>query len=65
MERPGKEGSKVTENRYNRIARIYDLSEYLVERLLYRRWRKRLWNRGVTAAALSSFWSTCISTGRC
>lgn len=44
MNRPEKESSGATENRYNRIARIYNLSEYLVERLLYRRWRRRLWS---------------------
>ncbi|MDA0987870.1 MAG: class I SAM-dependent methyltransferase [Chloroflexi bacterium] len=44
MDRPLKESSGATATRYNRIAGIYDLSEYLVERLLYRRWRRRLWS---------------------
>lgn len=34
-----------TKARYNRIAWIYDLSEYLVENLAFRRWRRRLWSR--------------------
>lgn len=31
--------------RYNRIAPVYDLMEWLVERSSYRRWRELLWSR--------------------
>ena len=31
--------------RYDRIARLYDVLDYPTERLLYARWRRRLWER--------------------
>ncbi|MCH8087253.1 MAG: methyltransferase domain-containing protein [Chloroflexi bacterium] len=34
-----------TRARYNRIARAYDVAEYPIERLLFKRWRKRLWSK--------------------
>lgn len=34
-----------TQNRYNRIAPVYDLMEALVERSAFRSWRKELWSR--------------------
>lgn len=30
--------------RYDRIARLYDVEEYFIERLVFRRWRARLWS---------------------
>jgi ubiquinone/menaquinone biosynthesis C-methylase UbiE len=33
-----------TRARYNRIAPIYDLMEAVMERLAFRRWRRRLWS---------------------
>jgi ubiquinone/menaquinone biosynthesis C-methylase UbiE len=32
-----------TRARYDRNAWVYDLAEFWIERLLYRRWRRRLW----------------------
>ena len=34
-----------TKARYNRIAWMYELSEYIVESLAFKRWRRRLWSR--------------------
>ena len=34
-----------TRARYNRIAWMYDFSEYFIERLAFRRWRTHLWSR--------------------
>lgn len=34
-----------TKARYDRIAWMYDLSEYFVESLAFRRWRRRLWSQ--------------------
>jgi ubiquinone/menaquinone biosynthesis C-methylase UbiE len=36
-----------TRRRYDRVAPVYDASEWIVERCLYARWRRRLWE-GVT-----------------
>ena len=37
--------STKTRERYNRIARAYDVAEYPIERLLFKRWRRRLWSK--------------------
>ncbi|MEE9247581.1 MAG: methyltransferase domain-containing protein [Dehalococcoidia bacterium] len=34
-----------TRERYDRIARAYDVAEYPIERLLFKGWRKRLWSK--------------------
>lgn len=33
----------LTRRRYDRNARFYDSVEYLIERLMFRRWRRRIW----------------------
>jgi phosphatidylethanolamine/phosphatidyl-N-methylethanolamine N-methyltransferase len=38
------EATEKTKARYDRIAPVYDLMEAVVERLAFRRWRKRLWS---------------------
>ncbi len=35
----------LTRARYDRLARVYDLMEALIERFSFRRWRARLWSR--------------------
>lgn len=40
----GQNATEKTKARYDRIAPIYDLMEAVVERLAFRRWRKRLWS---------------------
>ena len=35
----------LTRDRYDRLARVYDLMEALIERFSFRRWRARLWSR--------------------
>jgi len=35
----------LTRARYDRLARVYDLMEALIERFNFRRWRERLWSR--------------------
>ncbi len=37
--------SEKTRKRYNRIAPIYDLMEWFVERTTFRKWRNLLWNQ--------------------
>jgi ubiquinone/menaquinone biosynthesis C-methylase UbiE len=39
----GQNGTEKTRARYDRIAPIYDAMEAVVERLAFRRWRRRLW----------------------
>ncbi|MFQ5795322.1 MAG: class I SAM-dependent methyltransferase, partial [Candidatus Bipolaricaulia bacterium] len=39
------ESTSTTRHRYDRVAPIYDLSELLIERFAFRRWRKQLWNQ--------------------
>lgn len=39
----GQNGTEKTRARYDRIAPIYDIMEAVVERLAFRRWRRRLW----------------------
>lgn len=41
----GQNGTEKTRARYDRIAPIYDIMEAAVERLAFRRWRRRLWAR--------------------
>jgi ubiquinone/menaquinone biosynthesis C-methylase UbiE len=36
--------SEITRKRYNRIAPVYDLMEWFVERIVFRPWRKLLWS---------------------
>lgn len=40
----GGEAGRQTRRRYDRIAPIYDVMEAGIERLLYTRWRERLWS---------------------
>jgi phosphatidylethanolamine/phosphatidyl-N-methylethanolamine N-methyltransferase len=42
---PADEETRKTRARYDRVAWLYDAEEYLVERLLYARWRRRLWDQ--------------------
>jgi phosphatidylethanolamine/phosphatidyl-N-methylethanolamine N-methyltransferase len=39
------DNNKHTRSRYNLLAPIYDLLEFLPERLYYAKWRKNLWAR--------------------
>jgi ubiquinone/menaquinone biosynthesis C-methylase UbiE len=34
-----------TEDRYDRVAPVYDLMEWFIERLAFRHWRRELWSR--------------------
>lgn len=38
-----REDTAITRKRYDRIAPIYDLTETVAERLLFRRWRRKVW----------------------
>ena len=40
-----KKETRATQNRYDRIAPVYDLMESLAERLLFAKWREMLWRR--------------------
>ena len=44
--------TEVTRRRYNRMARIYDLEQSLLERIAMRRWREALWSRVGTGKVL-------------
>ncbi len=45
---PDLQATRETQRRYARLARIYDLQEWFIERLAFGRWRRALWS-GVPA----------------
>ncbi len=49
---PHTAATATTRNRYNRAARFYDLHQSMMERLLMRRLRKRLWERAPATGAI-------------
>jgi len=44
--------TEITRRRYNRVARVYDFEQFLLERLAMRRWRQDLWSRVIPGAVL-------------
>lgn len=44
--------TETTRRRYNRVARTYNLEQFLLERLAGRRWRDELWSRVASGAIL-------------
>ena len=43
MKEPQTEQTEFTRNRYNTVSTIYDLMEWPVEQLWYKKWRRKLW----------------------
>lgn len=44
--------TEITRRRYNRVARVYDLEQFLLKRLAVKRWRDDLWSRVTPGAVL-------------
>lgn len=43
--KPDPQQTQHTRSRYNVVSTVYDLMEWPIEKLLYRPWRKKLWNK--------------------
>jgi ubiquinone/menaquinone biosynthesis C-methylase UbiE len=53
--------TKITKARYNRITPIYDLMEFFIERILFYKWRKLLWQ---TINSKSDILEIGVGTGK-